>query len=89
MPQRDTTGFGERVPLALIDADFSVAFRMVEMAEEESGRGNAQLSSQLLQNARRTLNDIRERLLRMTASQKEPFDRRCEELDQAIKSAET
>ena len=87
MPQRDTSGIGERVPRALIDADFSVAFRLVGMAEEESRSGNAQVASQLLQNAERTLHDIRGRLLRMTAAQKEAFESRCAELDQAIRRA--
>ena len=32
MPQRDTTGIGERIPRELIDADFTVAFSLVEMA---------------------------------------------------------
>lgn len=84
MPQRDTSGIGERVPRELIDADFAFAFRLVEMAKEESNGG---LASQLLQNAERTLNDIRARLLRMTASQKEAFEPRCAELDEAIKMA--
>ena len=79
MPQRDTSGIGERVPRELIDADFSVAFSLVEMAKEDS-----QLAPQLLQRAERMLNDIRGRLLRMTASQRESFEPRCAELDEAI-----
>ena len=38
MPQRDTSGIGERVPIELIDADFTVALSLVEMAEGESRR---------------------------------------------------
>jgi hypothetical protein len=87
MPQRDTSGIGERVPRELIDADFTVAFSLVEMAEEESRRGNGQLASQLLQKAERMLDDIRGRLLRMTASQKEAFEPRCTELGKAIELA--
>jgi hypothetical protein len=85
MPQRDTSGIGERVPRELIDGDFSVAFSFVEMAEEESRRDNAQLASQLLQKAEEMLGNIQERLLRMTASQKEAFEPRCAELAEAIK----
>jgi hypothetical protein len=84
MPQRDTSGIGERVPRELIEADFSVAFSLVEMAESESRRANGQLASQLLQKAERMLDDIRARLLRMTASQKEAFEPRCTELGEAI-----
>ena len=87
MPQRDTSGIGERVPRELIDADLTVAFSLVEMAEGESRGGNAQLAAQLLQKAQRTLDDIRGRLLRMTASQKEAFEPRCAELGKAIERA--
>ena len=87
MPQRDTSGIGERVPRELIDADLTVAFSLVEMAEGDSRAGNAQLAAELLQKARRTLDDIRGRLLRMTASQKEAFEPRCAELGEAIERA--
>jgi hypothetical protein len=87
MPQRDTSGIGERVPRELIDADFTVASSLVEMAQEESRRGNGQLASQLLQKAERMLDDIRGRLLRMTVSQKEAFEPRCAELAEAIELA--
>jgi hypothetical protein len=89
MPQRDTTGIGERIPRELIDADFTVAFSLVEMAKDESGRGNGQLASQLLEKAARMLDDVRGRLLRMTASQKEGFEPRCAELGDAIERAKT
>ena len=89
MPQRDTTGIGERIPRELIDADFTVAFSLVEMAKEESGRGNGQLAAQLLEKAARMLDDVRGRLLRMTASQKEAFEPRCAELGEAIERAKT
>jgi hypothetical protein len=85
MPQRDTSGIGERVPRELIDGDFSVAFSFVEMAEEESRRDNGQLASQLLQKAEEMLGNIQERLSRMTVSQKEAFEPRCAELAGAIK----
>lgn len=84
MPQRDTSGIGERIPRELIDADFSIAFSLVEMAEGESRRDNEQLASQLLEKAERMLDDIRGRLLRMQASQKEAFEPRCAELGEAI-----
>src|ERR1700688_1590785 len=87
MAQSDTSGIGERPPRELIDADFTVAFSLVEMAEGESRRDNGQLASQLLQKAERTLDDIRGRLLRMTASQKEAFEPRCAELGKAIELA--
>jgi hypothetical protein len=87
MPQRDTTGIGERIPRELIDGDFAIAFSLVEMAESESRRGNGQLASQLLQKAEAMLDDIRGRLLRMTASQKEAFEPRCAQLAEAIELA--
>jgi hypothetical protein len=87
MPQRDTSGIGERVPRELIDADLTVAFSLVEMAEGESRGGNTQLAAQLLEKAQRTLDDIRGRLLRMTASQKEAFEPRCAQLGEAIELA--
>jgi len=80
VPQRDTSGIGERIPRELIDADFTVAFSLVEMAESESRGDSVQLASPLLQKAERMLDDIRGRLLRMTASQKEAFEPRCAEL---------
>jgi hypothetical protein len=89
MPQRDTSGIGERVPRELIDADFAVAFSLVEMAQGESRRNNRQLASQLLQKAERMLDDIRGRLLRMTVSQKEEFEPRCAKLSEAIEGAKT
>jgi hypothetical protein len=87
MPQRDTSGFGERVPRELIDADFEVAFSLVEMAATESNRGNVQLTSQLLQRAEGILGSIRERLLRLDVSRSQPIDARCVELSEAIESA--
>jgi len=87
VPQRDSSGIGERVPREIIDADFTVAFSLVEMAEDESRRDNGPLASQLLQRAERMLEDIRGRLLRMTASQKEAFELRCAELGAAIERA--
>lgn len=79
------------MPRELIDADFTVAFSLVEMAESESQRGNGQLASQLLERAERMLDDIRGRLQRMTASQKEAFEPRCaklaEDLNRARKQA--
>jgi hypothetical protein len=89
MPQRDTSGIGERIPRELIDADFTIAFSLVEMAEGESRRDNGELASQLLQKAERMLDDIRGRLLRMTAPQKEEFEPRCAELGKAIERATT
>jgi hypothetical protein len=87
MPQRDTSGIGERVPRELIDADFAIAFSLVEMADGEFGRDNEQLGSQLLQKAEGMLDAIRGRLLRLTASQREAFEPRCAELDEAIERA--
>jgi hypothetical protein len=87
MPQRDTSGIGERVPRELIGADFTIAFSFVEMAEEESRRDNGQLASELLQKAEEMLDNIRGRLLRMTASQKEAFEPRSAELGEAIQRA--
>jgi len=89
MPQRDTSGIGERIPRELIDADFTIAFSLVEMAEGELSRDNGPLAAQLLQKAERMLDDIRGRLLRMTASQKESFESRCAELARAIELAKT
>lgn len=89
MPQRDTSGIGERVPRELIDSDFSVAFSFVEMAREESRRGNRQAASQLLQKAEEILDSIQERLLRMTALQREAFAPRCAELAEAIQAGKT
>jgi len=87
MPQRDTSGIGERVPRELIEADFAIAFSLVEMAEGESRRNNKQVAAELLHKAEGMLDDTRARLLRMTASQKEPFEPRCAELSEAIKRA--
>jgi hypothetical protein len=86
MPQRDTSGIGERIPRELIEAHFTIAFSLVEMAEGES-RQDRPLSLQLLQKAEGMLDDIRGRLLRMTASQKEAFEPRCAELARAIELA--
>jgi hypothetical protein len=87
MPQRDTSGIGERVPRELIEGDFAVAFSLVEMAEEESRLDNVKGASQLLEKAAEMLDNIRERLLRITAAQKEAFEPRCAELDEAIERA--
>jgi hypothetical protein len=87
MPQRDTSGIGERVPRELIHADFTVAFSLVEMAKGESPGDNGELAAQLLQKAERMLDDIRGRLLRMTVSQREAFEPRCAELGEAIERA--
>lgn len=87
MPLRDTTGFGERVPREMIEADFEVAFNFVEMAKSESSDGNRELATQLLQKADGLLQDIRQRLRRMSASQRAEYDPRCERLSDAISDA--
>jgi hypothetical protein len=87
MPQRDTSGIGERLPRELIDGDFAVAFSFVEMAKDESRRDNGQVASQLLQKAEEMLDNIRGRLLRMTVAQKEAFEPRCAQLGEAIELA--
>ncbi len=84
MPQRDTSGFGERVPRELIAADFEVALSLVEMAESETSRNNGALARQLLQKAEAMLADVQERMKHMSASQSQTFEARCEELRQAI-----
>lgn len=89
MPQRDTSGIGERVPRELIDADFTIAFSLVQMAEDEHRRDNGQLASQLRERAARMLDEIQGRLVRLTPSQREPFEVRCAELAEAIKASET
>jgi hypothetical protein len=87
MPQRDTSGIGERVPRELIFADFEVAFSLIEMATSEANRGNAPLVTQLLRKAEGMLNDIEGRLLRMTVAQRQTFEPRCDELREAIAKA--
>ncbi len=87
MPLRDKSGIGERVPRELINADFDVAFSLVEMAGVESRRHNAELASQLLRRAEGMLDEIQRRLVRLTPSQKEAFEARCLELAQAIERA--
>jgi hypothetical protein len=84
MPQRDTSGIGERVPRELIFADFEVGFSFVSMAEGESNRDVAE---QLLTRAEQMLKDIEGRLLRMTVAQRESFEPRCAELREAIDKA--
>ena len=87
MPQRDTSGLGERVPREIIDADFAVAFSLIEMAEGESRNENGQLASPLIGKAEGMLEDIRLRLLRLTAAQREEFEPRCAELAAAVERA--
>jgi hypothetical protein len=84
MPQRDTSGIGERVPRELILADFDVAFNFVSMAEEEPDR---EVAEQLLRRAEDMLKDVELRLLRMTVAQREAFEPRCAELREAIDKA--
>jgi hypothetical protein len=85
MPQRDTSGIGERVPRALIDADLAVAFSFIDMAEEASVQGA--VAEALLQKASRMLDDIRERLLHMSTAQKETFEPGCAKLAEALERA--
>ena len=87
MPQRDTSGIGERVPRELIEGDLTVAFSLVEMAEEEAGDGNGAVAAQLLDRAARMLEDIRGRLLGITVAQREAFEPRCADLADAIERA--
>jgi hypothetical protein len=89
MPERDTSGIGERIPRELIEADFTIAFSLVQMAQDEVRRNNEQLASQLRERAERMLEGIQRRLLRMTPSQKESFELRCQELAEAIEITKT
>ena len=84
MPQRDTSGIGERVPRELIFADIEVGFNFVSLAEGESDRD---LAEQLLRRAEDMLKDINDRMLRMTVPQRETFQPRCKELREAIDKA--
>lgn len=87
MPQRDTSGIGERVPREIIEADFEIAFNFVEMARDELKRGDKDLAHQLRHKAESMLEDISARLLRMTVAQRQTFEARCEELRHAIDAA--
>lgn len=87
MPLRDTSGFGERVPREMIEADFELAFNFVGMAKDEAGAGRKDLAARLLAKAEGLLEDIRNRLKRMRAEQREAFEPRCEELGRAIVGA--
>jgi hypothetical protein len=87
MPLRDKSGFAARFSPELIDADFEIAFSLVEMASTEACRGHTQLAPPLLQRAEGILGSIRERLLRLDASRTQPFEARCNELSEAIESA--
>ena len=80
MPQRDTSGIGERVPRALIDADLAVAFSLIDMAEGVT-------AEPLLQKASGMLNDIRDRLLHMSTAQRETFEPGCAKLADALEQA--
>lgn len=84
MPQRDTSGIGERVPRDLIFADFEVAFNFIGIAENEPDR---EVAEQLLRRAEAMLKDVEARLLRMTVAQREEFEPRCAELREAIDKA--
>lgn len=83
MPQRDTSGIGNRVPSEIIDADFEVAFSLIKLAKSES---KPELAVELRRKASGMLEDLQGRMRKLTAVQREVYEKRIEELSRQLES---
>ncbi|HXJ42303.1 MAG TPA: hypothetical protein VNH18_23690 [Bryobacteraceae bacterium] len=74
----------DRILTEMIEADFEIAFTLVDMAEEQLLGGDAAYTSQALHGADQVLLDIRGRLDAMGREKGQPFDPLLTELNRAI-----
>jgi hypothetical protein len=63
-----------RIEVQLIEAGIETAFALVDMAEDESGRNNFALASEVVANAEEVFRDVGQRLARLPKNAKAPFD---------------
>jgi hypothetical protein len=73
-----------RVRVQFAEADFEIAFSLVDMAEEEAIRGNYAKATRILKDADDVFLDIQQILRRLTISDRDPFAPLLGELDRAI-----
>ena len=74
----------ERRRVRFAEADFEIAFSLVDMAEGEAIRGDYARARLILKDADDVLHDIQQRLCRLTVCDRGPFGPLLGELDRAI-----
>ena len=84
MPMLPGTPLRDRMRVRFAEADFEIAFSLVDMAEEEAIRCNYARASRILEDAERVFLDIQQTLARLTVSDRDPFGPLLEELNRAI-----
>lgn len=62
-----------RIEVGFVEADVEIGFNLVDLAETESGRGNASLASRVLQDAEDVFHDIEQRLQRVAPGDRGSF----------------
>jgi hypothetical protein len=74
----------DRMRVQFAEADFEIAFNLVDIAEAESICGNYAQATRILSDADNVLRDIQQLLHRMTIPDRNPFAPLLEELHRAI-----
>ena len=74
----------ERIRVRFAEADFEIAFSLVDMAEGEAIRGDYARACLILKDADDVLHDIQQRLCRLTVCDRGPFGPLLGELNRAI-----
>ena len=79
----------DRFLTELIEADFEIAFNLVDMAEEQFHEGDRAIASRALHDADEVWLDIQRRLYAMGREKGQPFDPLVGELNRAIALAKS
>lgn len=66
-------GASARIPVELVEADFEIAFNLVDMAETEASLGDRARASRAIDDAEEVFRDIETRLLRLGTPGSQPF----------------
>ena len=82
MSQREAAS--ERISKELIEADFEIAFSLVDMVHEEAEEGDLALASRALHDVEGVLLDIERRLRLIESQDQQSFDSLMGELRRAI-----
>jgi hypothetical protein len=84
MPMLPETPLRDRMRVQFAEADFEIAFSLVDMAEGEAICCNYARASRILEDADRVFLDIQQTLRKLTVSDRGPFGPLLRELDRAI-----
>lgn len=77
----------ERIEVEFLEADVETGFTLVDMADEQAELGNSAMAARTLKSVDAVLNDIEQRMERLSRGQRSPFESLVEELRHQIERA--